>query len=309
MIEILTPGLLTTVQDLGRRGYRHLGISLAGALDHPALILANRLTGNDDNAAGLELTAGKLTIKFHRDAWFTLTGAQYQIQVEDRQIWHGWRNRIKAGETLQLQGPRSGMRAYLAIDGGINVPIILGSRSTLLSAAIGGHEGRELKTGDKLPLGEQLCLSKPIGAVQRGYSSEIRALPGPEMNLFSTQSRKTFWANQWQLSNESNRMGARLIGDALDLVAEGSLHSHAVMPGTIQVPTSGQPIALLADGQTTGGYPRIATVIEADIWKLAQTRPGQKIRFIHVSPNQAEDANYEWEQYFYRLQRAIDAST
>ncbi|QFU20423.1 biotin-dependent carboxyltransferase family protein [Shewanella eurypsychrophilus] len=309
MIEFIESGLFTTVQDLGRTGFRHLGVSLAGALDRQALILANRLTGNGDNDAGLELTAGNMKIKFHRDAWFTLTGAQYEIRIGDRQIWHGWRSKINAGDILQLRGPLSGMRAYLAIDGGINVPVCLGSRSTLMSAELGGYEGRTLRSGDKLTLGEKRSLSKPIGAVQRGYSNEIRALPGPEMALFTQESRKIFWSSQWQVSNDSNRMGARLSGEALALVEEQSLNSHAVMPGTIQVPPSGQPIALLADGQTTGGYPRIATVIEADLWKLAQTRPGSKVQFIHVSPNQADDANYEWEQYFYRLQRAIDANS
>lgn len=309
MIEVIESGLFTTVQDLGRTGFRHLGVSLAGALDRQALILANRLTGNGDNDAGLELTAGNIKIKFHRDAWFTLTGAQYEIRIGDRQIWHSWRNKIHAGDILQLRGPLSGMRAYLAIDGGIHVPISLGSRSTLMSAKLGGYEGRTLKSGDKLILGEKRSLSKPIGAVQRSYSNEIRALPGPEMALFTGASRKAFWGNQWQLLNDSNRMGARLSGEALALVEDQSLRSHAVMPGTIQVPPSGQPIALLADGQTTGGYPRIATVIEADLWKLAQTRPGSKLQFIHVSPNQADDANYEWEQYFYRLQRAIDANS
>ena len=306
MIEVLIPGFHTTVQDLGRTGYRHLGVSVSGALDRQALMLANRLVANPDNAAGLELTAGTMELKFHRDAWFSLTGANYEIKIGSREIWHGWRSKINAGETLILKGPKSGMRAYLAIDGGIDVPISLSSRSTLTAAELGGHQGRALKVGDRIPLGDKLSLSKPIGAVQRGYSNEVRALAGPEMALFTQDSRKVFWSSQWRLSNDSNRMGARLSGEALDLEQEPSLNSHAVMPGTIQVPPSGQPIILLADGQTTGGYPKIATVIEADLWKLAQTRPREKLQFIHVSPNQAEDANYEWEQYFYRLQRAID---
>ncbi|MPY26386.1 biotin-dependent carboxyltransferase family protein [Shewanella psychropiezotolerans] len=307
MIEVLIPGFHTTVQDLGRTGYRHLGVSVSGALDRQALMLANRLVANPDNAAGLELTAGTLELKFHRDAWFSLTGANYEIKIGSREIWHGWRSKINAGETLILKGPKSGMRAYLAIDGGIDVPISLSSRSTLTAAELGGHQGRALKVGDRIPLGDKLSLSKPIGAVQRGYSNEVRALAGPEMALFTQDSRKVFWSRQWRLSNDSNRMGARLSGEALNLEQEPNLNSHAVMPGTIQVPPSGQPIVLLADGQTTGGYPKIATVIEADLWKLAQTRPGEKLQFIHVSPNQAEDANYEWQQYFYRLQKAIDS--
>ncbi|WP_076416442.1 biotin-dependent carboxyltransferase family protein [Shewanella sp. UCD-KL12] len=313
MIEIIEPGFQTTIQDLGRTGFRHLGVPVSGALDRQALMLANRLTGNQDTSAALELTAGNLAIKFHRDAWFTLTGAQYKIKIGNRDIWQGWRNRIKAGETLILRGPSSGRHAYLAIDGGIDTPAYLGSRSTSLNfTALSNNNCNNncnnvssLQKGDKLALGEQQRVSKPIGAVQRGYTNEIRALPGPEMSLFTDIARKTFWSSQWQVSNDCNRMGARLLGEPLQLESPTELKSHAVMPGVIQVPPSGQPIALLADAQTTGGYPKIATIIEADLWKLAQTRPGEKVRFIHVSPNQADDANYEWEQYFHRLKIAM----
>ena len=128
------------------------------------------------------------------------------------------------------------------------------------------------------------------------------------MSLFTPEARKIFWRNQWQLTNDSNRMGARLAGETLSLVEPLELNSHAVMPGVVQIPPSGQPIVLLADAQTTGGYPKIATVIAADLWKLSQTRPNEKIQFVHISPNQATAANYEWAQYFYRLQRAIEAS-
>ncbi len=307
MIEIIEPGFMTTVQDLGRTGFRHLGVPISGALDRQALILANRLTGNADNAAGLELTAGNVSVKFHRDAWFTLTGAQYEIKIDDREIWQGWRNKIKAGETLLLRGPKVGMHAYLAIDGGIESPQILGSRSMSLSLMTSNNNGGALIKGDTLPLGRKLKISMPVGAVQRSYSNEIRALPGPEMSLFTHESRRTFWSTQWNLTNDCNRMGVRFTGENLQLEYPVELKSHAVMPGVIQVPPSGQPIALLSEGQTTGGYPKIATIIEADLWKLAQTRPGQTVKFIHVSPNQADDATYEWEQYFHRLQVALDA--
>lgn len=298
MIEVITPGLFSSVQGLGVSGYRHLGIPLGGALDRHALILGNRILGNPDNTSALELTSGLVELKFTRDAWFVLTGAQYQITINGREIWHGWRNKINAGETLTLRGPMSGMRAYLMVDGGVQSA--KEQRSQLQMT-------KQLVQGEKLPLGPALPIAKPIGAVQRGYTHEIRALAGPEMSLFTPQSRKAFWSNTWQLTNDCNRMGARLTGEVLSQLKPQELNSHAVMPGVIQVPPSGQPIVLLADAQTTGGYPKIATVIEADLWKLAQTRPGQEIRFIHVSPNQADDANYEWQQYFYRLQRAIEA--
>lgn len=299
-IEVISSGLFSSVQGLGLTGYRHLGIPLGGTLDRHALILGNRILGNPDDTPALELTSGQVELKFTRDAWFVLTGAQYQITIAGRELWHGWRNKIKSGETLTLRGPKSGMRAYLTVDGGV---------LSVNEQNFGLQMTKQLVQGDKLPLGPALQIAKPIGAVQREYSNEIRALPGPEMSLFTLQSRKAFWSNPWQLTNDSNRMGARLAGKLLSLTKPHELNSHAVMPGVVQVPPSGQPIVLLADAQTTGGYPKIATVIAADLWKLAQTRPGQKIRFIHVSPNQADDANYEWQQYFYRLQRAIDAAT
>ncbi|NRD71903.1 biotin-dependent carboxyltransferase family protein [Shewanella sp. VB17] len=298
-IKVIKPGLFSSIQGLPLTGYRHLGIPLGGALDCHALILANRILGNPDNIPALELTSGPVELMFERDTWFVLTGAQYQITIDKREVWCGWRNKIKAGETLFLRGPKSGVRAYLSVDGGIYP-------TTESNPQLQGTQ--RLTQGDSLRLGHPLPIVKPIGAVQRAYNNEIRALPGPEMSLFTAEARKAFWHNSWQLTNESNRMGARLSGEKLSLIEPKELNSHAVMPGVVQVPPSGQPIVLLADAQTTGGYPKIATVIQADLWKLAQTRPDNTIKFIHVSPNQATAANYEWEQYFYRLQRAIEAS-
>jgi len=298
-IKIIKSGLFTSIQGLALTGYRHLGIPLGGALDCHALILANRILGNPDNTSALELTSGPVELMFERDTWFVLTGAQYQITIGKMEVWCGWRNKIKAGETLTLRGPKSRMRAYLAADGGIY-------STTESSSPLQGT--KRLTQGDSLTLGHSLPIVKPIGAVQRGYNNEIRALPGPEMSLFTPEARKIFWRNQWQLTNDSNRIGARLAGETLSLVEPLELNSHAVMPGVVQIPPSGQPIVLLADAQTTGGYPKIATVIAADLWKLAQTRPNEKIQFVHISPNQATAANYEWAQYFYRLQRAIEAS-
>lgn len=309
-VLLLKAGIHSSVQDLGCTGYRHLGITGGGALDRHALILANRLLGNDDASAAIELTSGTVELQFNQDTWFVVTGASYQISIGQRDIWCNWRNKIKAGETLSLRGPKSGMHAYLALEGGITGGVENGIPDTAppLGSRFSGILGAVLKDGDRLALGQTGTISKPIGAVQRGYSNEIRALPGPEMALFSPESKKAFWNTSWQLTNESNRMGARLSGISLSLAQQQDMESHAVMPGTVQVPPSGQPIVLLADSQTTGGYPKIATVIEADLWKLPQTRPGEEVRFVHVSPNQADDANYEWEEYFYRLQRAIEAN-
>lgn len=288
-VVINRAGIMTTIQGLANHGQRHLGVAVGGALDRYSLILANRLLGNSDDANGLELTAGRVSIQVNRDSWFVVTGSTYQITVNDRNIWPNWINRVKAGECINLTGPiptkNSSMRAYIAFDGGIKSP------ATSLP----------LTDGVKLNLGRPKEISKPIGAVPRSYSNEVRALTGPEMSLFSAESRKLFWQQEWQVTTASNRMGCRLSGKKLILDRSIELNSHAVMPGVVQVPPSGQPIVLLADAQTTGGYPKIAVVIEADLWKLAQTQPNQSIKFVHVTPKQAEDAAYEWQQYFNRL--------
>ena len=165
-------------------------------------------------------------------------------------------------------------------------------------------------SGDTLMLNPaaKACFSRPVGAVQRANDGILRAQPGPEMTRFSDQDRKAFWHHSWTISQQSDRMGTRLHGQALISIKNLSLRSHAVLPGVVQVPPDGQPIVLQADAQTSGGYPRMAVVIEADRWKLAQCRGGQKVSFQHVSPNQVEEANLEWQHYFYRLARAMDGS-
>lgn len=306
MLEILRPGIQTTVQDLGRHGYRHLGIAQAGALDAPALILANRLLHNPFGAAGLELVAGRIEIRLHRDSCLALCGADFAATLDGQALSPGWRLPAKAGQILKLQGPRSGMRAYLAIDGGIAVPEALGSRSTDLQAHFGGWQGRALLAGDRLPLGLAHPCVRRLGALQRIWSPEVRALPGPEYTQFSSSAQGAFWSQAWSVSTQSNRMGYRLQGTPLLRTVNVDLASHAVVPGVIQVPPNGQPIVLLADAQTSGGYPRIAVVIEADLWKFAQAPPGQKFCFVETDLAGARAASEKWRQELYRLERSID---
>lgn len=306
MLEILRPGIQTTVQDLGRTGYRHLGIAQAGALDAPALILANRLLHNSAGAAGLELVAGKIELRFQRASWFALCGADFEATLDGQALSTGWCAPAKAGQILRLRGPRSGMRAYLAIDGGIAVPEVLGSRSTDLQAHFGGWQGRALLAGDRLPLGPAQACGRRLGALQRIWSPEVRALPGPEYAQFGSAAQHSFWNQAWSVSTQSNRMGYRLQGNPLLRTVNADLASHAVLPGVVQVPPNGQPIVLLADAQTTGGYPRIAVVIEADLWKFAQAPSGQKFCFVETDLAGARAATEKWRQELYRFERSID---
>lgn len=302
MIEVLRPGIQTTVQDLGRSGYRHLGVAQSGALDAPALILANRLVNNPANFAGLEIVVGPIELRFHRTTWFAMCGADFAADLDGKPVRAGWRTAGVAGQILRLKGAISGMRAYLACDGGIAVPEIMGSRSTDVQGKFGGHQGRALKRGDKLALGPANPCDKPLGTLQRLWTPEVRVLRGPEYEEFSASAQQTFWTQAWTVSGQSNRMGYRLQGDALVREAQHDLPSHAVLPGVIQVPPNGQPIVLLADAQATGGYPRIAVVIEADLWKFAQAPAGTRFCFIETDLAGARAAQKKWQQERYRFE-------
>ncbi|MGP2691607.1 biotin-dependent carboxyltransferase family protein, partial [Serratia nevei] len=213
MLIILRAGIYTTVQDLGREGFRRLGISTGGALDQPALKIANLLVGNAPEAAGLEITLGQFSAEFTRPGWIALTGAGCDAQLDGKPLWTGWRYPVKKGQRLVLGTPKRGMRSYLAIAGGIAVPEMLGSRSTDMKAAFGGCEGRNLKDGDRLPLGKSTALPQTrCGVKQLLFTNRIRALPGPEYAEFSEEAQDAFWRVAWQLSPQSNRMGYRLHG-------------------------------------------------------------------------------------------------
>jgi len=298
MLKVLRAGMFTTVQDLGRSGYRQQGVSQSGALDTPALRIANLLVGNDESAAGLEITLGQFSAQFHREGWIALTGAGCHAQLDGKDIWTGWRYAVKPGQVLTLKMPVRGMRSYLAVSGGIDVPEVMGSRSTDLKAKFGGFHGRQLLDGDELPTGEAYNPPKnPGGIKQLLFGNRIRALPGPEYQEFSEHSRDEFWRAAWQLSPQSNRMGYRLHGHVLKRETDRELLSHGLLPGVVQVPHGGQPIVLMADAQTTGGYPRIACVIEADLYNLAQIRLGEPIHFVKCTPEEARKAQHEQSRF------------
>ncbi|AOR64578.1 5-oxoprolinase subunit PxpC [Pectobacterium wasabiae] len=307
MLKVIHAGLHTSVQDGGRVGFRRLGISQSGALDLPALKMANLLVGNAENAAALEITLGKFTATFTTACWVALTGADCHAELDGKPLWTGWRFAAKPGQTLKMRLPRNGMRSYLALSGGVNVPEALGSRSTDLKAGFGGFDGRLLRDGDELPLGTPIReLTREVGIKQLLFSNRVRALPGPEYQEFSEEMQELFWRTSWQLSPQSNRMGYRLQGAELQRTTSSGnkpreLPSHGLLPGVVQVPHNGHPIVLLADAQTTGGYPRIASVIEADLFHLAQIRLGEPIHFIHCTPAQAQKAAEEQRRYLEQL--------
>ena len=306
MLKIIRAGLQTTVQDQGRHGFRGQGVSLGGALDAPARKAAKIVVGNNGTDARLEITLGACSVAFARDGWMALTGAGGDAYLDQQRVWTGWNYPVRAGQRLVLHRPKRGMRSYLAVSGGIDVPEVLGSRSTDLTGGFGGLEGRKLKDGDSLPLGDiHFVPKKSQGIKQLLFSNYIRVLPGPEFQEFSPQEQDFFWRTPWHLSPQSNRMGYRLTGHSLKRESSREMFAHGLLPGVIQVPHGGQPIVLMADAQTTGGYPRIACVIEADLYHLAQIRLGEPIHFIRCTLAQAQQAYKEQKIYLRQLERGI----
>ncbi|TPI20978.1 biotin-dependent carboxyltransferase family protein [Mesorhizobium sp. B4-1-1] len=301
MIEILSTGLPNTVQDLGRPGYLALGISHGGAMDSQALAIANFMLGNDRSAAGLEIALYPFRLKAHVDTALAITGADCPIRIDDRRYPPWWATTIRAGQTLLVEAPRAGARSYIAFAGGLDLPSVMGSRATDVKGGFGGLAGRGLARGDQLLLNSAVCPLPPasvgVALEERQITGnaidsaiELRVLPAAEFDAFTAQAQAAFTSSEWKITSDANRMGYRLSGETLSLISPLELLSHGIVPGTIQVPPSGQPIIQLADANTCGGYPKIATVIEADLWRLAQAAVGARLRFVPVSIEAATQA-------------------
>lgn len=286
-MKILDASALASIQDSGRLGYRSMGVGRNGAMDSWSLQAGNALIKNKLNEPAIEIALGNLTIQFEEDVSFCLTGALYEAYLDDKRIPCYWRINAKAKQTLKLVRPLQGMYTYLCIHGGFDIEPVLKSTSTNTKAEFGGFEGRHLKADDALNV--RVASSLPIiGVARLAPTQTIRVIKSSEYDCFTAASQKAFEAQQWKLQTNSNRMGYRLAGEsALELIEPVQMSSHGVDIGMIQVPPQGQPIVLMADGQTTGGYPKIATVINADIGLMAQIRFGKACQFTVVDVEQA----------------------
>jgi antagonist of KipI len=311
-------GFRTTIQDLGRIGFRQFGVSSGGALDLHALRIANLLTGNDESAAGLEFTQGNIRLRFEDERVISWCGGDYEVGVASHSIPQGHSALVLAEDELSISGPRQGWRGWLAVSGGIAVPPVLGSRSTDLRANFGGLDGRALGDGDELLLGEQSDFARSlIGLLNErrvsSWSSQaewsstaktkpvLRVVRGCDWDHFNASTHHALTSETFSVSRDSDRMGVRLNGPELHRNDDVDLVSEAVAPGTVQVPPGGRPILLLGDCQTIGGYPKIAHVVTVDLGIAAQLRPGDTVQFQEISLPEAHRLLFEREQELERF--------
>lgn len=290
-IQVLDGGLLTTVQDLGRIGLRRYGVTGGGAADRDALAAANRAVANPDGAAALECTVNGPTLRFLATTRFAIAGADLGSLLERKDLGPWPVPRLapvlaRPGNVLRFTGRKSGCRAVVAFEGGIDVPAVLGSRSTDLAGGFGGFAGRALRAGDVLGVG---ALTRggftPPSSVEPADTARARVVLGPQAEHFADEALRAFFDATWAVGITSDRVGLRLSGPRLAHVGAPEIVSDGMLPGSVQVPPDGQPIVMLADAPTTGGYPKLGTVIAADLPALAQLLPGAaRIRFVRLAP-------------------------
>jgi antagonist of KipI len=310
-IEVIDGGMLTTVQDLGRYGYQRYGVPTSGALDLFSLRAANRLVGNPDDAAGLEATLVGPRLKFLAPATIALTGADLGARLDKRPVPRWQSVLVDAGAVLSFGDPRDGMRAYLAVAGSIDVPVVLGSRSTYIRSKLGGVEGRPLKAGDVV----NVCGERPMllgGALHLpeacqpsyGHSHVLRVVLGPQDDRFTVRGVDTFLSSTYTVTPQSDRMGCRLTGAVIEHLRGPDIVSDGTPCGAVQVAGDGVPIVLLADRGTAGGYAKIATVIGPDLPRLAQAAPGDTVTFVRVDLGAAYAAVREGERQLASIEPA-----
>ena len=304
IFQTLKPGLFTTVQDIGRHGYLKYGVPISGAMDQFSLIIANLLVANNENAAILETTLIGPEFQALAEVQLAITGGNCTPKINNHTAPMWQTLTMREGDVLSFGKMESGCRAYIAIRGGIDVPLVLGSRSTYARGGFGGNCGRQLKTGDTLsgfdtkPLLNKYRLPEEL--IPR-FSSHFKAnvVLGPQAEMFTEKGIETFLSNQYRVTLEADRMGYRLEGSTIGHRGKADIVSDALLPGAIQVPKNGKPILIMKDAQTTGGYPKIAVVVASDLSSLGQAKPDDRIEFSKTTISQAHEKSLQ-------LRRSLD---
>ena len=311
-IQIIKPGALTTVQDAGRYGYQSMGFSVSGVMDVRSFRIANMLLANDEKEAVLEATMLGPSLRFTEDCLFAVTGADMQPKLDGKEIPLYAAVCGRAGSVLELSVAREGARAYLAFAGGLDVPLVMGSRSTNLKCKIGGYEGRKLEAGDEIlfraPRASLPNMYKRYENIQEfaGHHVTLRVVFGPQEDYFEEEGIRTFLSETYTVTQEYDRMGCRLDGPEIKSRSGVDIVSDGIAFGSVQIPANGKPIIMMADRQTTGGYAKIATVISTDLPRLAQCMPGDTVSFEAVSVEQAGKLRRKEEAWLRHLRRATN---
>lgn len=312
-ITVLNPGLLTTVQDQGRIGYQQFGVSVSGVMDPRSASLANILVGNDEKEAVLECTMMGPHLQFNQANCIAITGGDLMPTLDGKPIPNYTAVKVEAGQVLKFTMPKTGCRAFIAFAGGLDIPEVMGSRSTYMKAKIGGVEGRKLAKDDVIGFRAPKAELKNMNF--RSMASEfvprkeytVRVVLGPQDDYFTDAGIQTFLSEVYSVTAEFDRMGCRLEGAVIQHKEGGDIISDGIAFGAIQVPSSGQPIIMLGDRQTTGGYTKIANVISADFRILAQLKQGDKVRFEKVSVKAAQDALLTQRAALKTIRNALEA--
>ena len=303
-LEVLRAGLQSTVQDQGRFGYAHLGVSASGAADNFSLIIGNILVGNPKHYAGIEMTIIGDKYRFKSDAYIALTGSEFEAELDYNSIPFWKRLLIKKGQILDIRSTKNGARCYLCVAGGINIKDVMGAKTTHLTSGIGGLHGRILKKLDELDFGLLDDSIKPIQNLNDSITTDtkiIKVTKGVQWSWFDKNQKNKLFQHQYQVEELSNRMGLRLFGNAIKTNRENEITTAGISLGSIQIPGGGQPIISFVEHQTTGGYPIIANVISADIRKVGQLKAGDCFQFELISLGSAEKLKVDQEKFIHNL--------
>jgi antagonist of KipI len=310
VFQVLKPGFFTTVQDLGRFDYLRYGIPICGAMDSFSFIVANLLVGNHSNDAGLEMTLIGPELQALSEAQIAITGGTISPRINERDVPMWQTLSIQEDDVLSFGKMESGCRAYLSVRGGVNTPLVLGSRSTYVRGGFGGIDGRQVKSGDVVegfgasPLMTEYVMPGEF-VPQFMRNVKVRVILGPQADMFTEMGMETFLSSAYKVTLEADRMGYRLDGPEIEHKTRADIVSDALLPGSVQVPKNGKPIVIMRDAQTTGGYAKIAIVITTDVSVLGQARPNDIVEFVKVTMHQAQEKLFEYHKLLESLERIL----